>query len=115
MPNIRAIILFIMHDMSDIFYNFAVAMKKTILLVICGIYALVTQAQTMDTTAYNLNLEEVVVTGTRRAENVRFLPMTVSIISRQKLTQQHQTSVLPTVMQHLPEEAASLLGQLISQ
>ena len=56
----------------------------------------------MDTTAYNLNLEEVVVTGTRRAENVRFLPMTVSIISRQKLTQQHQTSVLPTVMQQVP-------------
>ena len=91
-----------MHDMSDIFCIFAVAMKKTILLVICGIYALVTQAQTMDTTAYNLNLEEVVVTGTRRAENVRFLPMTVSIISRQKLTQQHQTSVLPTVMQQVP-------------
>ena len=91
-----------MHDMSDIFYIFAVAMKKTILLVICGIYALVTQAQTMDTTAYNLNLEEVVVTGTRRAENVRFLPMTVSIISRQKLTQQHQTNVLPTVMQQVP-------------
>ena len=102
MPNIRAIFLFIMHDMSDIFCIFAVAMKKILLLVICGIYALVTQAQTMDTTAYNLNLEEVVVTGTRRAENVRFLPMTVSIISRQKLTQQHQTSVLPTVMQQVP-------------
>ena len=28
--------------------------------------------------------------------------MTVSIISRQKLTQQHQTSVLPTVMQQVP-------------
>ena len=47
-------------------------------------------------------LNEVVVTGTRNATDVRHLPMTVNVIGRQQLTEQHQTSVLPTVMQQVP-------------
>ena len=47
----------------------------------------------------SLSLQEVVVTGTRNATDVRHLPMTVTVIGRQTLTQQNQTSVLPTVMQ----------------
>ncbi|MBO7577887.1 MAG: TonB-dependent receptor [Prevotella sp.] len=84
--------------MSDIFHIFAVVMKKTILLVICGIYAAVTHAQTLD----SLGLQEVVVTGSRSVVDIRHLPMTVTVISKSKLTEQHQTSVLPTVMQKVP-------------
>ena len=50
----------------------------------------------------SLSLQELVVTGTRNATDVRHLPMTVTVIGREKLTEQHQASVLPTVMQQVP-------------
>lgn len=50
----------------------------------------------------SLSLQEVVVTGTRNATDVRHLPMTVTIVGRKTLTEQHQPSVLPTVMQQVP-------------
>ena len=58
------------------------------------------QAQKADSIQYQL--DDVVVTGTRQAESVRHLPMTVTVINREKLTEQHQTSILPTVMQQVP-------------
>ncbi len=63
-----------------------------------GLSAITAQAQTTDT----LSLDEVVVTGTRNAVDVRHLPMTVTVINREKLTEQHQASILPTVMQEVP-------------
>ena len=50
----------------------------------------------------SLSIEEVVVTGTRHATDVRHLPMTVTVVGREALTAQHQSSVLPTVMQQVP-------------
>ena len=50
----------------------------------------------------SLSLQEVVVTGTRNAVDVRHLPMTVTVIGRNTLTEQQQPSVLPTVMQQVP-------------
>ena len=50
----------------------------------------------------SLSLHEVVVTGTRNAVDVRHLPMTVTVVGREKLAEQYQTSVLPTVMQQVP-------------
>ena len=50
----------------------------------------------------SLALQEVVVTGTRNATDVRHLPMTVTVVGRETLTQQNQPSVLPTVMQQVP-------------
>lgn len=47
-------------------------------------------------------LQEVVVTGTRNAADVRHLPMTVNVVGRDVLTADHQPSVLPTVMQQVP-------------
>jgi len=47
-------------------------------------------------------LQEVVVTGTRNATDVRHLPMTVTVIDRPMLTAEHQASVLPTVMREVP-------------
>ncbi len=50
----------------------------------------------------SLDLQGIVVTGTRNATDVRHLPMTVTVIGKEKLTEQHQTNVLPTVMQQVP-------------
>ena len=50
----------------------------------------------------SLTLQEVVVTGTRNAVDVRHLPMTVTIIDRKTLTEQQQVNMLPTVMQQVP-------------
>ena len=73
-------------------------MRKILCLSFIGLSALFAQAQTADT----LSLDEVVVTGTRNAVDVRHLPMTVTVIDREKLTEQHQASLLPTVMQQVP-------------
>lgn len=65
----------------------------------------------------SLSLQELVVTGTRNATDVRHLPMTVTVIGREKLTEQHQTSVLPTVMQQVPGlfvTSRSLMGYGVS-
>lgn len=50
----------------------------------------------------SVSLDEVVVTGTRNVTDVRYLPMTVNVISRGQLTQNNQMSILPTVMQQVP-------------
>ncbi len=52
--------------------------------------------------ADTLQLSEVVVTGTRNAVDVRHIPMTITVIGREKLLEQQQPSVLPTVMQEVP-------------
>ena len=77
---------------------------KKLLFVLSGLLSLTaTPAQ-----EHHLNqldyfeLQEVVVTGTRNAVDVRHLPMTVTVIDRETLTEQHQTNILPTVMQQVP-------------
>ena len=72
---------------------------KFLLLIICSLYFSSVRAQL---TADSLALQEVVVTGTRNAVDVRHLPMTVTVINRETLTEQHQTNILPTVMQQVP-------------
>jgi len=49
-----------------------------------------------------LALQEVVVTGARDVVDIRHLPMTVTVVGRNQLTEQQQPSVLPTVMQQVP-------------
>lgn len=52
--------------------------------------------------ADSVGLGEVVVTGTRGATDIRHLPMTVSVVGRQKLTENYRTQVLPTVAEQVP-------------
>lgn len=73
-------------------------MKKTLFLTTLVLTVLTAQAQTSD----SLALEEIVVTGTRNAVNVRHLPMTVTIVGRETLTAENQSSILPTVMREVP-------------
>ena len=65
----------------------------------------------------SLQLQEIVVTGTRNATDVRHLPMTVTILEREKLTEQYQTNILPTAMQQVPGlfvTSRSILGYGVS-
>lgn len=71
-------------------------MKHVTILLMLSV-ATLCQAQTD-----SLSLQEVIVTGTRTATDVRHLPMTVTVINRETLTEQHQTSILPTLMQQVP-------------
>ena len=71
-------------------------MTKRLFFAFLSLAAMTVQAQ--DT----LSIQEVVVTGTRNAVDVRHLPMTVTVINRETLTEQHQASVLPTAMQQVP-------------
>lgn len=52
--------------------------------------------------ADSVGLKEVVVTGTRNATDVRHLPFTVNVVEREKLTENEQVSLLPTLMQQVP-------------
>lgn len=70
----------------------------TFLFVLGTLATIGVQAQVSD----SLFLQEVVVTGTRNATDVRHLPMTVSVVGRDVLTAEYQTNVLPTVMQQVP-------------
>ena len=47
-------------------------------------------------------LDEVVVTGTRRATDVRHLPMTVSVVDRSRLESRYQPSLLPVLSEQVP-------------
>ena len=84
-------------------------MKKSqlILAALCG--CLCSQAAEPSD---SLNLGEVVVTGTRNATDVRHLPFTVSVIDRNTLTLEHQTSLLPTVMQQVPSLFVTSRGMM---
>ena len=49
-----------------------------------------------------VNIQEVVVTGTRNEVDIRHLPMTVTVVGQQKLIEQNHQSILPAVMQQVP-------------
>lgn len=72
--------------------------KKITTLLAC----LLSLGANAETTKDTLRLDEVVVTGTRNATDVRHLPMTLTVVDRAKLTAQNQTSILPTLMQQVP-------------
>ena len=69
----------------------------------------VAQAQN-DTAA--IALENVVVTGTRTATDVRHLPMTVNVINREKLTENFRPNMLPTLTEQVPSLFTTARGMM---
>ena len=55
-----------------------------------------------DSIAYNRDIDDVVVTGTRGAADIRHLPMTISVVGEQKLNEHQRLNVLPTLMEQVP-------------
>ena len=75
-------------------------MKKYFLTIATALSGLAVHAQLADTTA--IALDNVVVTGTRNATDVRHLPMTISVVGREKLTENQRINVLPTLAEQVP-------------
>ncbi len=68
-------------------------------------------------TARTLPVENIVVTGTRSETDIRLLPMTVSVIDRDRIESEHQQSLLPTLTRHVPglfTTARSIMGYGVS-
>lgn len=89
-------------------------MKKIFLILMLTTVVVGSRAEEIND---SMKLQDVVVTGTRNATDVRFLPQTVTVIGREKLTEQYQTSILPTVMQQVPGlfiTSRSMLGYGVS-
>ena len=55
-------------------------------------------------------LPDIVVTGTRNATELRYLPTTVTTLDRQTLTQQNQPAILSTLSQQVPGFFTSARG-----
>ncbi len=60
------------------------------------------QAQEQPDSTRSLALDEVVVTGTRNAVDVRHLSQTVSVVNRNKIEQSLQPSLLPVLTENVP-------------
>lgn len=83
-------------------------MVRVLLLSLAVLLALPIDAVVSD----SIRLDEVVVTGTRIATDSRKLPLTLSVVGRQQLTQNYQLSVLPTLMQQVPGLMITSRGML---
>ncbi len=59
-----------------------------------------------------MQMSEVVVTGTRNATDARYLPLSVTSISNERLNEHYRSSVLPTVMEQTPGLFSTSRGML---
>ena len=80
-------------------------MKKLGLLALCtglsfAVHAVTPQAEAP--AEQNVKIDSVVVTGARYASDIRHLPMTVSVVGREKIEQSLQPSLLPTLTEQVP-------------
>ena len=80
-------------------------MKKLGLLSLCtglslAVHAVAPQAEAP--AEQNVKIDSVVVTGARYASDIRHLPMTVSVVGREKIEQSLQPSLLPTLTEQVP-------------
>ena len=64
--------------------------------------ALFVSTQTQAQNETTVSLDDVVITGSRSAVDVRHLPTTVTVIDRETLTENEQLSLLPTLSQQVP-------------
>lgn len=76
----------------------------TALLLLCCAPFAARSAEPADTLAVrrSMNIDEVVVTGTRAAADVRHLAMTVSVIDRAEIERSLQPSLLPVLTEQVP-------------
>ena len=60
------------------------------------------QQDSLQTTQHNLDIDEVVVTGSRIATDRRLLPMTISVLNRDQIESDNRPSLLPTLAEQVP-------------
>lgn len=76
--------------------------QKILLLYTMAMVAAIAKAGPTDKDSTSIKLNEVVVTGTRQATDIRHLPQTVTVVGRQKLTENERINVLPSLMEQVP-------------
>lgn len=77
------------------------------LIVFTFLFATISQAQNLQTqdttnTARSINLDEVVVTGSRVPIGRDIIPVPVSVVNRGTLERSEETNLLPVLMKHVP-------------
>ena len=80
--------------------------KRLFLFIISSLaimqgWAFSTSEQT-DSITKSLPIDEIVVTGTRYATDIRHLPMTVSVINRKEIENRNDPSLLPILSEQIP-------------
>jgi len=60
------------------------------------------QSQSDSTRIKSHTVDEVVVTGTRNETDIRHLPMSISVVSRQQIDQRYEQSLLPLLTEQVP-------------
>lgn len=76
--------------------------QKILLLYTMAMVATIAKAGPTNKDSTSIKLNEVVVTGTRQATDIRHLPQTVTVVGRQKLTENERINVLPSLMEQVP-------------
>ncbi len=78
--------------------------KIFISTIICTLFSIAVQAQNQsDTTAVKtLNLDEIIVTGSRVPISRNVMPVPVSVVNRSTLEQSEATNLLPVLSQQVP-------------
>ena len=84
-------------------------MKK---LLFAAAVAVVSQHVYAQNDSVARQIDEVVVTGTRFQTDIRHLPMTVSVVNRQKLVENQRTNILPTLSEQVPGLFVSSRGMM---
>lgn len=83
---------------------------KRILIAWLMLQVVHTAVAQIDSTTHEL--DNVVVTGTRNTANIRHLPFTVSVLNREKLTENQRTNILPTLSEQVPGLFTTSRGML---
>lgn len=87
-------------------------MKKSLMIMaaLCAATSVSAQNDTIiDKVVYH---PEVVVTGTRTATDVRYLPLTITQISNEKLAEGYNISMLPSIVEETPGLFATTRGMI---
>jgi Outer membrane cobalamin receptor protein len=72
-------------------------------ILICSSFVSVSALE-KDTTSVSKHytIDEVVVTGTKNETDKRYLPMSVSVVNREQISQRHEQSLLPILTEQVP-------------
>ena len=77
-------------------------MKRITLLIVSAFIFSIANATESNDTLKSGSIQEVVITGTRAATDVRHLSQTVNVIDRQAIEETHRVSLLPLLTEQVP-------------
>ncbi len=91
-----------MYFCTMIYSIYTTMAKKTLLFTLIAVMLAAMPATAQTDTTRNILMNDVVVTGTRNETDIRHLPMTISVVGRAQIEQDHQSSILPVLNTQVP-------------